>query len=239
MTATKLDHIALGLPRASDAIELFEERLGGAPAGGYDGSAEFGFRQWEFQGGGRLEVIYPSGPPNGFMHRFLAAGGPRVHHVTLKVASLDETLAKAAAHGQQVIGVERSNPHWQEAFLHPKQAQGIVVQMVEQAPGGEGDDLLPASRPRADGARLVGLRLFARSAEAARRQWSELLGGSAAMQGSSLVFRWEQSPLVLLVDVRPDAAEGPQQIELRATRDLILPRGPYPGLGTRFVQTGR
>jgi methylmalonyl-CoA/ethylmalonyl-CoA epimerase len=238
VTATKLDHIALGLPRFTDAIELFEERLGGAPAGGMDGEP-YGFRQWEFQGGGRLEVIYPSGPPDGFVHRFLESGGPRVHHVTFKVGSLDETLARAAERGYEVVGVERSNPRWQEAFLHPKQAQGIVVQIVEQASGGEGDDLLPASRPRADGARLVGLRLSAKSAPAARHQWGDLLGGTSTMQGSSLVFRWDQSPLVLLVDIRPDAEEGPQQIELRATRDLILPRGPYPGLGTRFVQVGR
>jgi methylmalonyl-CoA/ethylmalonyl-CoA epimerase len=238
VTATKLDHIAFGLPRPTDAIELFEERLGGAPAGGFDGEP-YGFRQWEFQGGGRLEVIYPSGPPGGFMHRFLANGGPRVHHVTFKVASLDETLARAAERGYPVVGVERSNPHWQEAFLHPKQAQGIVVQMVEQAPGGDGDDLLPASRPRPDGAQLLGLRLSARSAEGARRQWGELLGGAGFVQGSSLVFRWQQSPLVLFVDVRPDAEEGPLQIELRATRDLILPRGAYPGLGTRFVQVSR
>src|SRR5262245_18747405 len=130
MPGVKLDHIALGLPRAEDALELFEDVLGGAPAGGHAG-VPFGFRQWEFAGGGRLEVIYPTGPADGFVHRFLARGGPRVHHVTLKVPSLDETIARAGRLGCEVVGVERSDPYWQEAFLHPTQAQGIVVQMVE------------------------------------------------------------------------------------------------------------
>jgi methylmalonyl-CoA/ethylmalonyl-CoA epimerase len=235
MNGVKLDHIALGLPRAQDAVELFEERLGGVSAGGYDGEP-YGFRQWEFAGGARIEVIYPSGPPGGFVHRFLANGGPRVHHVTLKVPSLDRMLARAEQHGFRVVGVERSNPHWQEAFLHPKQAHGIVVQMVEQQEGSDAEDLLPVAKPRADAARIVGLRLSARSAEAARRQWGELLGGTGFIQGDALIFRWPESPLVILVDVRPDAEEGPMQIELRAVRALELPNSLYPGLGTRFVQ---
>jgi len=235
MDAVRLDHVALGLPRAEDAVELFESRLGGAPAGGFDG-VPFGFRQWEFAGGGRIEVIFPSGPPGGFVHRFLESGGPRVHHVTLKVPSLDATLARAAERGYSVVGVDRSNAGWQEAFLHPKQAQGIVVQMVEQGGEANHEDLLPAPRPRPDAARVTALRLSAKSADAARRQWGELLGGSGFIQGDSLIFRWPESPIALLVDVRPDAEEGPVQIELRADRDLGLPRSPYPGLGTRFVQ---
>src|SRR5215831_11761447 len=101
MAGVKLDHVAIGLPRWEDAVELFEERLGGA----------------------RLEIVYPMGPPDGFLHRFLANGGPRVHHATFKVPSLDDAIARAEAHGYGVVGVDRGDPHWQEAFLHPKQAQ--------------------------------------------------------------------------------------------------------------------
>src|SRR5258706_3471510 len=234
MDAIRLDHVALGLPRAQDALELFEERLGGVAAGGSD-AEPFGFRQWEFAGGGRIEVIYPSGAHGGFMQRFLANGGPRIHHVTLKVPSLDEMLARAEQHGYSVTGVNRSDPRWQEAFLHPKQAQGIVVQMVEQQRP-DAEDLLPVAKPRADAARIGRLRPCAQSAEGARRQWGELLGGSGFIQGDGLVFRWHESPIVILVDVRPDAEEGPVSIELRAPRDLELPASPHPGPGARFVQ---
>jgi hypothetical protein len=91
-------------------------------------------------------------------------------------------------------------------------------------------------RPREDAAPQRRLQLQARSADAARRQWGELLGASGFIDGDSLIFRWESSPLVLLVDVRPDAVEGPLWIELRAPRDLGLPAAPFPGLGTRFAQ---
>ena len=198
----------------------------------------FGFRQWEFAGGGRIEVIYPTGPPDGFLHRFLARGGPRVHHVTFKVPSLDEACARAASLGYDVVGGDRSDPHWQEAFLHPKQAQGIVVQMVEQKPRPGGEDW-PVPRPRDDAARVLGLRLSAKSADAARVQWVDLLGATGFIQGDALVFRWSESPLAVWVDIRPDADEGPRWIELQAARPLELPDGEYPGLGTRFVQTLR
>ena len=234
MPGVKLDHVAIGLWRWEDAVELFEERLGGARSGGHDG-VPFGFRQWEFAGGGRLEIVYPAGPPDGFLHRFLARSGPRVHHATFKVPSLDAAIARARERNFDVVGVDRADPHWQEAFLHPKRAQGIVVQMVEQRPREGGEDW-PAARPRSDAVQIRGLRLSAKSAEAARSQWGELLSGSGFIQGDALIFRWEESPLVLLVDVDPDRDKGPLQLELSAARDLGLPDGSYPGFGTRFLQ---
>jgi methylmalonyl-CoA/ethylmalonyl-CoA epimerase len=234
MDAIELDHVALGLPRAQDAVELFEERLGGAPAGGFRG-VPFGFQQWQFAGGGRIEVIYPTGPEGGFVHRFLAAGGPRVHHVTFKVPSLDAVVTRAESLGYGIVGSDRSDPYWQEAFLHPKQALGIVVQMVEQRPRPEGEDW-PTPAPRQNAARVAALRLSARSESAARKQWSDLLGASAVSGDDELEFRWPDSPIALRVDLVPQGDEGPLWIELAAERDLALPLSLYPGLGTRFVQ---
>ena len=234
MTGTKLDHIAIGLPRVEIAKSFLEDVLGGAAAGGHPG-VPFGFMQWEFAGGGRIELIYPMGPPDGFLHRFLARGGPRIHHVTYKVPSLDAICARAATLGYTIVGSDRSDPHWQEAFLHPKQAQGIVVQIVESKPRPDEQDW-PEPKPRDDAARVRGLRLSAHSGGAARRQWGELLGGAGWISGASLIFRWPDSPLVILVDIDPDREEGPRWIELESSRELGLPAGNYPGLGTRFVK---
>ena len=173
------------------------------------------------------------GPPDGFLHRFLARGGPRVHHLTFKVPSLDAICARAASLGYGVVGIDRSDPHWQEAFLHPKQAQGIVVQIVESQPRPDEQDW-PEPKPRDDAARVRGLRLSARSGDAARRQWGELLGGAGWISGDALLFRWPESPLVVLVDVDPAREEGPRWIELDSARDLALPDGPYPGARHAF-----
>ncbi len=236
MTGIKLDHIAIGLPRVEIAVPFLEDVLGGAPAGGHPG-VPFGFTQWEFESGGRIEVIYPMGPPDGFLHRFLARGGPRIHHVTFKVPSLDMICARAGALGYTIVGSDRSDPHWQEVFLHPKQAQGIVVQIVESQPRPDEKDW-PVAKPGADAARVRGLRLSSHSADSARRQWRELLGGDESISGASRTYRWPGSPLAIAVDVDPDRDEGPLQIELECARELKLPDAPYPELGTRFVQVG-
>jgi hypothetical protein len=230
----QLDHVALGLPRAQDAEPFLEGVLRGVPTGGYD-HVPFGFRQWVFAQGGRIEVIYPLGPPGGFVHRFLAAGGPRIHHVTFKVGSLDEMTARARALGFAVVSEDRSDPHWQEAFLHPKSAQGIVVQLVEHRErAGEPDWADPAPRP--DAVRVRGPRLAARDAALARRLWGELLGGRESRRGEALVFAWPESPLVITVDIDPSAEPGPRCIELGPTPPLELPSTPIEALGTRFVQ---
>jgi methylmalonyl-CoA/ethylmalonyl-CoA epimerase len=230
----KLDHVALGLPRIADAEPFLEGTLGGTKAGGFDGAPPFGFMQWVFAGDGRIEVIYPIGE-DGFLHRFLARGGPRVHHVTFKVSSLDEMLGRAAALDYAIASQDRSDPHWQEAFLHPKQAQGIVVQLVEHHPRPDNSDPADA-KPKPGAARVLGPRLAAASSAAARRQWSELLGGSEERAGEALVYRWPDSPLAITVDVDASAEPGPRCIEIAAATPLALPAGPVPRLGTRFVQ---
>ena len=57
--------------------------------------------------------------------------------------SLDEICARAQEEGYNVVGRDDSDPSWKEAFLHPKQALGIVVQFAE----GRGDNGPPGWQP--------------------------------------------------------------------------------------------
>ncbi len=110
--------------------------LGGAPYhGGPSGAYTFG--QWRFAGGGVIEILEPLGA-DGFLHRFLAQRGPGIHHVTFRVPSLREACDRAEKHGYKIVGFDDSHREWQEAFLHPKQALGIVVQIVESEPARPG-----------------------------------------------------------------------------------------------------
>jgi methylmalonyl-CoA/ethylmalonyl-CoA epimerase len=230
----QLDHVALGLERMEDAEPFLEGVLGGRKAGGFSGAPPFGFAQWVVAGGARIEVIFPIGE-SGFLHRFLARAGPGIHHVTFKVSSLDAMLERVSALEYAVASQDRSDPFWQEAFLHPKEVQGIVIQLVEHRARPNGLD--PAETPPpATGARVLGPRLVAPSAAAARRQWVELMGASEERWEESLVFSWPDSPLVVTVDVDAHAEPGPRWIEVAAPRPLGLPAGRVPKLGTRFVQ---
>ena len=240
----RLDHVAVAVPRMADAAPFVIGELGGEPV---DGGPGVGFRgaQWRFDGGGRLEVIEPVGAPDGFLHRFLETRGPGVHHVTLTVPDLHAAIAKAEARGKTVVGIVDSNPIWKEAFLHPKSAMGLVVQLAEWHPElGQGqwttDFPFPASPPaKSPAATLLGLQVTAKSRARALEQWGELLEGDIDHEaGNLIVFRWPESPLRIAVLVDEAASEGPRRIELSSTRALALPFGPHPVIGTEFVQLG-
>ncbi len=237
-----LDHIALGLHRIADGVAFLAGELGGrfkdgGPSGNFTGA------QWSFADGEKLELIEPLGEPGGFMHRFLAARGPGVHHVTFKVPDIVAAAEDVRRLGWDVVGYNDDFPYWKELFMHPKQALGIVIQLAEEhplpadmaawnagweAPAGP----LPAEPP----ARIVGLRLTARSAEAARSQWGELLGGRERAGDGRLVFEWRESPLRVSVRVDAARAEGPEAVEVTCPRRLAL--APGPELGARFEQIG-
>jgi methylmalonyl-CoA/ethylmalonyl-CoA epimerase len=131
--SVQLDHVAVGVPAISGVARLIGGTLGGRPRGAGPGR---GFRwcQWEFEGGGALEVLEPAGPADGFLHRFLAQRGPGVHHATFKVPDIRIALDHAKALGFHVVGFDDSQPSWLEAFLHPKSTPGLVVQIVEAHP---------------------------------------------------------------------------------------------------------
>jgi methylmalonyl-CoA/ethylmalonyl-CoA epimerase len=239
--AYTLDHVAVALPRLADAMGVVVGVLGAQPSEGGPGLG-FSGAQWRFEGGGRLELLEPAGEPGGFLHRFLDARGAGVHHVTFVVPDLVHAIQRARTAGYRVVGVEIANETWKEAFLHPKSAQGIVVQLAEAHPelGGGGWNEhypFPASPvPAVPAAELVGLRLRARSAERARKQWGEFLGGTEKTEGDALSFAWKDSPLRIAVGIDPDGEEGPIALELACERKLELADGPDPVLGIRLSQ---
>jgi methylmalonyl-CoA/ethylmalonyl-CoA epimerase len=51
--------------------------------------------------------------------------------LTFKLPDLGAAIDGARAIGIEPVGIDRTDPGWQEAFLHPKQAFGIVVQLAQ------------------------------------------------------------------------------------------------------------
>jgi len=250
--AIRFDHIAIGLPKIADAAPVLVGALGGVPdAGNTRASRGFRWGCWRYAGGGRLEVLEPHGT-EGFLHRFLAERGPGIHHVTFQVPSLVEACGRAEALGYKIVGFDDANPAWKEAFLHPKQALGIVVQFAETAGGTDPRRWRPPATVANPPAPVTvrGLRMRVGDAERARVQWGEILQGTCVSRSAdqrdldrdgaspSVVYRWPDSPMVITVDVDPTGAEGPVAIELASPRRLVLPDGPVRDLGTTFRFAG-
>src|SRR5262245_31802999 len=232
---TQFDHIAIAMERMADATHVLVGRLGGRPDSGGPGGG-FRWAAWSFEGGGSVEVIEPAGA-DGFLHRFLKTWGSGVHHVTFKVSSLTEAAARAEDQGYRLVGRDESDRDWQVAYLHPKEALGIVVQLGQSGGryGRRPWEVPPGPPSPPSSARVLGLRTRAWSADRARLQWARALGGVLVRATErELIFRWPPSPMRIVVEIAPDSEEGPVAIDLAPGPDRALPAGAVPPLGTVF-----
>ena len=179
-----LDHVAVATERQADAWPRYMGELGGAWLSGGD-SPGFSAAQVAFANGMKVEVLEPHlVEVNDFLRRFLDQNGAGPHHLTFKVADIRGALATAEAAGFTPVGVDLSNDGWQEAFLHPKQASGVVVQLAQSGGDWESDPPSDAPQPGSVGpARLDHVTHVVADLEAASSLFGDLLGGTALGDG--------------------------------------------------------
>ncbi|HXQ76013.1 MAG TPA: VOC family protein [Acidimicrobiales bacterium] len=128
-----LDHVAVAVERWTDAWPRYVHQLGGT---WHSGGVNIGFSpaQLRYDNGAKVEVLQPWEPEaNPFLRRFLDHSGPGPHHLTFKVRDIDTMLGLVREAGFDPVGVRLEDPQWREAFLHPRQATGVVVQLAQEA----------------------------------------------------------------------------------------------------------
>ena len=171
---------------------------------------------------------------NDFLDRFLRSNGPGAHHLTFKVPDIAQALDHCRAHGIEPVGVYLDDPYWMEAFLHPKQATGVVVQLAQSpadytTPPPEGfpdhrRDTLDGSTGRPTAASLVRVTHAVPRLEDGVALFAGLLGGLVEDRGEQPGYHW--------LDLRWD---GPLALRLVAPtahpagRDLTEWIGDRPG----------
>jgi catechol 2,3-dioxygenase-like lactoylglutathione lyase family enzyme len=130
---------------------------------------------------------------NDFLRRFIDRNGPGPHHLTFKVQDLAAAVESARAAGYEPVGIDMSDPGWQEAFLHPKDAPGIVVQLAQSSHEGEWSSPPPAhiaalaAGPRAT---LVHVAHAVARMQTGIALFGDLLGGRPDGQGATDELEW-------------------------------------------------
>lgn len=147
LDVVKLDHVAIATWDATGPVALLTEVLGAEFVDGND-EPDNGFRwlQFRFPGGSKVEVIEPLST-DGFLYRFLTKRGEGLHHVTVYVKDLALAIDQIREAGYEPVDVNLAHEAWKEAFIHPRQANGVLVQLA-QTPHPEQPN--PALRPLAD-----------------------------------------------------------------------------------------
>jgi len=194
-----LDHVAHAVPRWQDAWGRYATDLGASWSSGGPGPG-FAPAQLRFANGSRVEVLMPwDVDVNDFLSRFLAANGPGAHHLTFKVPDIAEAIDRARSFGIDPVGIDLSHPEWMEAFLHPKVATGVVVQLAQAQEGWNSpppDDYPTARRMRSDGSgevpagSLLHVCHVVADLETGLGLFAGLLGGRTIAQGASGGLRW-------------------------------------------------
>lgn len=133
----RFDHVSVGV-RSIGAAGTLVALLGGTFRDGGDSIAgRFRWVQFDLPGHSKLELIEPLDPDDqdNFLVRFLETHGEGIHHVTLKVTNLEVAIQRAIELGLTVVGTNLSNATWKEAFVHPRAANGVLVQLAEWTDG--------------------------------------------------------------------------------------------------------
>ena len=188
-----LDHLAVAVERQSDAWPRYAGDLAGEWLGG-GATPGFAAAQVKYANGMKVEVLEPHQPEqNNFLRRFLDRRGPGPHHLTFKTDDIEAALQRVEDAGYRPVGVDLRDPFWKEAFLHPKDAPGIVVQVAESA--GEGDWWSPrppsVPEPRTDTpATLVRIVHAVADLDDAAKLFVGLLEGQAIGEGKDASGRW-------------------------------------------------
>ncbi|MDY7103569.1 MAG: VOC family protein [Actinomycetota bacterium] len=205
-----LDHLAIAAEHAFANFARYYGELGGHPQhGGYSPGfhwSQVGFDSRSPDGRMKIEMLEPANVVEfDFLRRFLDRNGPGPHHLTFKVPDLAATLVEVRAKGYEPASENLDSPTWKEAFLHPRQCHGIVVQIAQLGPdaddGEDGADdeegLWPVDEPQippppAPPARLDHLVHLVADTDAARGLFVDVLGGEPVADGDSAEGRWSE-----------------------------------------------
>ena len=133
MTIKRIDHIAVVVENLERALAVYRDALG-MPVTAIQEMPEQDVKMAFLPtGDSEIELLEPIHPESGIA-KYLAKRGEGLHHVCLEVDDIEATLAELKARGAQLIDeIPREGANGKIAFIHPKGAHGVLIELVERA----------------------------------------------------------------------------------------------------------
>lgn len=132
MRLQRIDHVGYAVSNLEEAVR-YHERLYGAEVAHRERMERDGVDEALLAvGDSYIQLLAPTRPDSP-VGRFLARNGPGVHHVGYGVADVAATLEDLKELGVRVVD-DHPRPGSRGctvAFLHPKGAMGVLVELVE------------------------------------------------------------------------------------------------------------
>ena len=125
----KVDHFGIAVRDHQAAAAFLRDALGAVKVNEVEWGSFF-FSTYLLGNASMLELVWASSPDH-FINRFIEKRGEGIHHVTLKVTDLHAAVEHLKGMGIECFDIDYSNPAWKEAFIHPRDALGILIQLAE------------------------------------------------------------------------------------------------------------
>ncbi|HEY1485339.1 MAG TPA: methylmalonyl-CoA epimerase [Micromonosporaceae bacterium] len=134
----RIDHVGVAVADLDAAIEFYR-RVFGMACTHVEENEEQGVREAMLSvgpttAGGCIQLLAPL-TPSSTIAKFLDRNGPGVQQVAYTVANIDETCAALRSRGVRLLydSPRRGTSDSRVNFVHPKDAGGVLVELVEPA----------------------------------------------------------------------------------------------------------
>ncbi len=131
MTA-RIEHLGVAVPSLDEGLKLYRDLLGFELEFEEEVSTEKVRVAGLKAGDTTIELLEPTSDQSAIA-RYLDRKGPGLHHIAIEVDEIDELLPRLKAAGVRLID-ETPRPGargTKVAFVHPKGALGVLIELVE------------------------------------------------------------------------------------------------------------
>jgi methylmalonyl-CoA/ethylmalonyl-CoA epimerase len=134
---TAIDHVGIAVRDLDDAIAFYTRAFGFSVVH-RETNAEQGVEEAMLavgSSGSCLQLLAPLTPESS-IGRFLVRSGPGMQQLAYRVTDIEQAMAAVSAQGMRLLydAPRRGTADSRINFIHPKDAGGVLVELVEPAP---------------------------------------------------------------------------------------------------------
>jgi methylmalonyl-CoA/ethylmalonyl-CoA epimerase len=132
----EIEHIGIAVKDLEEAMHIYTDLLGLK----LEGTGVVEEQKIRFAtilvGDVKIELVQ-STHPDGPIGKFIEKRGPGIHHIAFRVDNIDKALKKLSAQGVNLIDEKAriGAAGTRMAFIHPKDMNGVLIELVETAKG--------------------------------------------------------------------------------------------------------
>lgn len=134
---TKIDHVGIAVPDLDEAIAFYRDSLGIVSVH-EEVNEEQGVREAMLavgDGATRIQLLAPLNDES-TIAKFIGRNGPGMQQLAYTVEDIDSVSEQIRARGLRLLydAPRRGTSNSRVNFIHPKDAGGVLVELVEHAP---------------------------------------------------------------------------------------------------------